>query len=255
MDTPLRDAAPRGEGVGSPGWDTYAQSSTLTTGRRGKMEELYDAVWKSFLSLAGTFKSFPKEGAATKQLCEEIRKRSPDDPMSLARAMVVKFHELTSNGDDHWRKQPFVPSRLNSAGVFESVYKMVTPSVQLVASGKAAQFLAKLQGYFGVSYTDVQAKEVERWAERRGERTLDLVYRYVVANEYTQYKAIPTIRRLNDVAEEVYEGYPELRADSYNRQMKVKEIEEDAGFRREDGIAILHDLLATLGEPADAPIH
>jgi hypothetical protein len=74
------------------------------------------------------------------------------------------------------------------------------------------EFGQLLEGYFG-DYKTVQRDEVGRWAKHRSPRILALVYRYCLLNEETAYGKPPTIKRLNANLAEVFEAYPELRAE------------------------------------------
>jgi len=109
------------------------------------------------------------------------------------------------------------------------------------------EFGKHLEGYFGGNYTAIQMQEVKRWAEKREERVLDLVYRYCVINETTQYKVPPDVKALNRNLYEVFEAYPELRFESHNRQIAAdaKYITDDAGFTEEEleeNLARLNDI-------------
>ena len=74
-------------------------------------------------------------------------------------------------------------------------------------------FRTLIEGYFGGTYTPVQAAEVAQWAKRHTKRVLAMVYRYCVVNEETAYGKLPTIKRLNANLDEVFETYPQLRAE------------------------------------------
>lgn len=61
-------------------------------------DSLYHGIWDGFLSHQPTngngkpaFKNYGKEGAATKQLCEECIGRLPDDPEKFAKELMVTF--------------------------------------------------------------------------------------------------------------------------------------------------------------------
>jgi len=107
-----------------------------------------------------------------------------------------------------------------------------------------AEFGAKLEGYFGGTYTAVQMGEVKRWAENRTPRELELVYRYCVVNETAQYKTPPDIKALNRNLGEVFDAYPELRAGSHNQQIAAERrmLTDDAGWTDEEMDAALDKL-------------
>jgi hypothetical protein len=66
------------------------------------------------------FKNYGKEGKAIKELIKEAKARSPDDPDGFIFGMIQMFQELREN-DEFYKKHPFTPSALNSAGIFDRV--------------------------------------------------------------------------------------------------------------------------------------
>lgn len=94
------------------------------------------------------------------------------------------------------------------------------------------EFGLRLESYFGRRYNQEQRTQIKRWSERHCGRTLLLVYQSVVAED----EFPPLVRRLKAHAEGVYEGFPELDPDSYNRQMAEagRQITDDAGWTDED---------------------
>lgn len=80
---------------------------------------LYDAIWETFLSKTEHFSNYGKEGAATKKLVSLFMVR--DDPEATAKAVILRYYELTQGGDKFWSKQPFLPSSLLS--LFDRVLK------------------------------------------------------------------------------------------------------------------------------------
>lgn len=116
------------------------------------------------------------------------------------------------------------------------------------------EFGQHLEGYFGGKYTPLQMREVKRWAERRSPRERHLVYRYCVANETTQYKTPPDIKALNRNLAQVYEAYPELTAESYDRQIAsdARQITDDAGWTEEEMQAALDEFRRITRETAEA---
>lgn len=117
-----------------------------------------------------------------------------------------------------------------------------------------AQFGTELEGYFGGKYTPVQLREVKRWAQRRTPRTLELVYRYCVLNETTQYKIPPDIKALNHNLAEVFEAYPELTQGSYNQQIEAdrKLLSDDHGFTEEELAENIERLNKVVSDAASA---
>jgi hypothetical protein len=90
-------------------------------------------------------------------------------------------------------------------------------------------FLFKVQDYYSAKYTATQAEEVTRWCEKQKPPALKLVWRYIVETGETQYKRLPDIALLNKIKTEVYEAYPELRAHSYNQQLKHDSLQITEG--------------------------
>ena len=117
-----------------------------------------------------------------------------------------------------------------------------------------AEFIHSLQDYYGGRYTPTQIKEVAAWSDKRSDRSRYLVYKYCVATGETQYKTPPDIRTLNVMLAEVMEAYPELRADSYNRQVTLdsKLLSEGEFTDGERFLQILVKAMQT-GPPAENP--
>lgn len=118
----------------------------------------------------------------------------------------------------------------------------------------AERFGRNLEDYWGGPYTPTQMREVKRWAERYSERLLNTVYRFLVATEETRYKQPPTVAVLNKALHEVLEAYPELRGESYNKQVAAArtQIAEDAGWTQDEIEANLRRLNEMVGNTADA---
>ena len=66
------------------------------------------------------FKNYGKEGKAIKQLIREARARDPDHPDIFLLGMIATFQDLRQT-DQFYGKQPFLPSSLNSSGIWDRV--------------------------------------------------------------------------------------------------------------------------------------
>jgi uncharacterized protein YdaU (DUF1376 family) len=88
-------------------------------------DPLYQAIFQSFIAQAGAFTNYPKEAQAIKRIikyCEQHAPRYADgDKIKLAEKVIIKYHELTQNGERFWRGQPFTPSSLSASGIFDRV--------------------------------------------------------------------------------------------------------------------------------------
>ena len=117
-----------------------------------------------------------------------------------------------------------------------------------------AQFGTELEDYFGGVYTPAQMREVKRWAQKRSDASRRLVYEWIVATEDTRYKTPPTVATLNKALSTVFDGYPELRGESYNKQIATDatQITDDAGWTEEELEANLAKLREIVGTTADA---
>lgn len=83
---------------------------------------LYHSIKDSFLSRnGGAFTNWPKEGQAIKGIIDKCTKRHPSDPGAMAKAMIEKFWQLKNSSDKFYSAQPFLPSVLNSSGIFDRV--------------------------------------------------------------------------------------------------------------------------------------
>jgi len=61
------------------------------------------------------------EDPAILALSEKFSRLGRDRPGDFARAVLEKFHELTTGQDKFWRGQPFTPSALNNPKIFDRV--------------------------------------------------------------------------------------------------------------------------------------
>jgi len=84
-------------------------------------DELYDAIWQSFLAKTPKFTNYPKEVQATKRLARMFRELDPERAEREAEQTLMKYWELTQQGSQFWQKQPFTPSALSSSGIFDRV--------------------------------------------------------------------------------------------------------------------------------------
>ena len=85
-------------------------------------QELYKSVQARFLDkqLNNRFSNYAKEGKAIKELIKKAKGRNPSDPGLFLEGMISRFEQMRED-DDWYRKQPFVPSALNAAGIFDRV--------------------------------------------------------------------------------------------------------------------------------------
>lgn len=85
--------------------------------------ELYHSVEESFLAFQPDrrFTDFGKEGQHIKGLIVKARARSPDDPGGFLKSLLETFLGLKQGGNGFWSGQPFLPSALDSAGIFDRV--------------------------------------------------------------------------------------------------------------------------------------
>ncbi len=83
---------------------------------------LYQSIWKTFLSKNNKqFTDYGKEGKAVKGLIKKAETRFPDDPAGFIKAAIETYFDLIRGNDKYWNKHPFIPSRLNSSGVWDSL--------------------------------------------------------------------------------------------------------------------------------------
>jgi len=85
-------------------------------------KELYQAINQSFLAKNGNkFTNYAKEGEAIKAIITKSKERSEDDPSGFAKSMMEAFWKLKSSGDRFWSGQPFLPSSMNSSGLWDRI--------------------------------------------------------------------------------------------------------------------------------------
>ena len=99
---------------------------------------LYQSINQAFLSRnGGKFTDYAKEGAAIKGIIAKCEARQPGDPAGLAQAMIAKLWELKSSGrDKFYQAQPFTPSALNSAGIWDRVLEQYRDNSEQEAEAK-----------------------------------------------------------------------------------------------------------------------
>lgn len=107
--------------------NTSSGTSSRSSSGKGKLQlpdedkELYHKIKDAFLSQNDTFTNWKKEGEAIKRLVKTAKARSPDDPEGFIHQMIEKFWELKRGNDKFWSSQPFTPSALSAAGIFDRV--------------------------------------------------------------------------------------------------------------------------------------
>jgi hypothetical protein len=107
--------------------------------------ELYNSIHKAFLSRNGDrFTNYGKEGKAIKEIIKKARIRSPDAYDDLIRQMMEKLWELKSSGDRFWSKQPFLPSSLNAAGIWDRVLEEFRDAA--VAADNTERWIQEAEG-------------------------------------------------------------------------------------------------------------
>lgn len=105
-------------------------TAELTAQSKKIIHPLYNPIKDSFLSKNGNqFTDYKKEGMAIKGLIKKAETRFPEDPGSFIKSAIEIFYDLTQSNDKYWNSQPFIPSRLNSSGIFDSVLKQMQEDV------------------------------------------------------------------------------------------------------------------------------
>ena len=100
---------------------------------------LYHLILDAFTKHATEF-DFKREGPHVKALEEKALARDP--PEAFAKAVLVTFWRLIHGQDPFWRKQPFLPSVLNSGGIWPRVLKELENGQEAAADYEAADELA-----------------------------------------------------------------------------------------------------------------
>ena len=87
---------------------------------------LYKAIHETFLSKnGGKFTNYAKEGKGVNGLILKAENRDKDNPDLFIQGVIEQFYRMTNNGDKYWNSQPFLPSILNSDGIFDRVLKQL----------------------------------------------------------------------------------------------------------------------------------
>jgi hypothetical protein len=99
-------------------------------------KELFQSINQAFLAKNDNrFTNYPKEAQGIKGIIAKAKARNPEDPEALVRTMLESFWILKTSQDRFWSSQPFLPSTLNSAGLWDRVLetKRVNNEPNLVA--------------------------------------------------------------------------------------------------------------------------
>lgn len=84
--------------------------------------ELYHSIEKSFLCKNGDkFTNYGKEGKAIHAIIKKATEREPDDVEQFIKDMITRLWEMKESKDKFWSSQPFLPSTLNSVGLWDRV--------------------------------------------------------------------------------------------------------------------------------------
>lgn len=84
---------------------------------------IYHFIQESFYSKLPDrkFTNYGKEGKAIKELIKKAKARSPDRPEEFIGIVINRFSKLREGNEKFWKSQPFIPSALNSSGIFDRV--------------------------------------------------------------------------------------------------------------------------------------
>lgn len=94
-------------------------NNTLS-GSAAKLEtELKITVEKTFTENGAEFVNWPKERTAVKAIVKNAMKKA--NPKEYLFRLIQEFYNLTQSTDRFWREQPFLPSTLNSSGIYPRV--------------------------------------------------------------------------------------------------------------------------------------
>jgi hypothetical protein len=92
----------------------------------GDDTQLYHTVKDAFLvGNGGEFSNYGKEGKAIKGILEKAARASPEDPVGYIERMMAKLWELKNSGDQFWMDQPYLPSTLNSSGLWDRIREKI----------------------------------------------------------------------------------------------------------------------------------
>jgi hypothetical protein len=101
--------------------DTDIDSDTDNSAEARADKQLFTAIEDSFLSQLhdDTQYNYGKERKHIKNIIERIHNK--DSPEEFIKKVIETFHRLKNGRDKFWSKQPFLPSVLNSGGIWPRV--------------------------------------------------------------------------------------------------------------------------------------
>lgn len=102
------------------------------TGALVVSDGLYDRVMKACESQLGRpFTNYGKEGKHAHSLVARAKVLAPQDPAGFLRSFFTTFKRLQESGDRFYSDQPFLPSVLDSHGIFERVVQKMKKSEEV----------------------------------------------------------------------------------------------------------------------------
>jgi hypothetical protein len=101
--------------------DTDIDTDTDNSAEARADKQLFTAIEDSFLSQLhdDTQYNYGKERKHIKNIIERIHNK--DSPEEFIKKVIETFHRLKTGRDKFWSKQPFLPSVLNSGGIWPRV--------------------------------------------------------------------------------------------------------------------------------------
>lgn len=64
---------------------------------------------------------YPLQAKKARQIADRVCEMAPESPEAAADVVLAAFRDLTEHGDGFWRKQPYTPATLASAGIWSRV--------------------------------------------------------------------------------------------------------------------------------------
>ena len=128
----------------SIGQDTRLDNDSSPDGDHTEPPSLYDVIKDSFEGIYGQFENYGREGKGINGLISKATKRVENDQgfadddavREFIGKVIWTFLNLTRTGDDYWQGQPYLPSVLNSSGIYPRV---ITQMDKEIRKGKIQQ--------------------------------------------------------------------------------------------------------------------
>lgn len=88
-------------------------------------KKLYQEIQKTCESEYGVFESYKIQGTAINHMIRKAKIRDPGNPGKIIKQVFQAFRELKAGKEQFWKSQPFLPSVINSEGIWTRLIEKI----------------------------------------------------------------------------------------------------------------------------------